>query len=197
MGKGYLIAAIILACIGFGNVIHHVVTSEAEAPAPTRHEVPAPPPVTYTPPVEPIEPVEEPPITVEDLRGIIFEEVNRIRIEHGLSALTRDHYLDTIADEHAFTMMAMGNATHWGFEDRADSIFAAMPNVTQVGENVAYVNIISYDTIGRYLAEGWYESPEHRENMLDSSYKRTGIGLQVFWENLAVPNYYAVQLFTD
>lgn len=174
----------------------------------TRTVTPSPVTVTTTPPpitetitvtttLPPVTITTTPPLTVDDLRRSIFEEVNKIRAEHGLSALIRDTYLDTIANDHAFTMMALGYITHWGFEDRANEIFAAMPHVTQVGENLAYVNLISYDTIGKYFAETWYESPEHRENMLDPLYKRTGIGLQVFWENLTVPNYYAVQLFTD
>ena len=35
MGKGYLIAGIILMCVGFGNVIYHSI-SPPETPAPTR-----------------------------------------------------------------------------------------------------------------------------------------------------------------
>jgi len=148
--------------------------------------------------IPPIVVIEEPPITVNDLRRAIFEEVNKVRMGHGLTSLIRDDYLDTLANEHAFTMTAAEDASHRGFDARANSIFAAMPNVTRVRENVAHVNIVSYGDVGKYFAEAWYNSPEYRESMLNSQYiKKTGVGLQVFYESLTVPNYYAVQLFTD
>ncbi len=174
-------------------------TTTITPPTTTTTTTPPATTTTTTPPTTTPPPITESitPTTVEDLKDAIFEEVNRIRVDHGLPALIRDPYLDTIADDHAFTMMVMGYISHWGFEDRASTIFNEMPFVTEVGENVAYVNVISYDAVGRYFAEAWYESLEHRENMLNPIYKRTGIGLQVLWENLEIPNYYAVQIFTD
>ena len=93
-------------------------------------------------------------------------------------------------------MMATDNVSHYGFDDRADRIFATMPQVSIVGENVAFISGVASEDIAQEFANIWYESIDHRENILDTYYQQTGIGLQIVWESWQ-PNYYAVQIFTN
>jgi uncharacterized protein YkwD len=105
-----------------------------------------------------------------------FEYINNYRVENGLQPLVIDQTLVTLAKEHCEYMLSIKDINHDNAEDR----FNRSPYLSY-GENVAsgYSN-------GKALAQGWIDSPEHRENILNGDFTHTG---------LVVINKYACQIF--
>jgi len=112
----------------------------------------------------------------------VFSLVNVVRSDNGLPPLQRDNLLDSLAKGHSRYMAQAGTVSHKGFDARADKIFGEL-GTSYVGENCAegYYSAAS-------LVEGWLNSPGHRENILDPSFRRTGIGCE---------DNYATQIFCD
>jgi hypothetical protein len=96
--------------------------------------------------------------------------LNGARKREGVGALKRDKQLDALARAHAAAMIAAGRVGHdvgdGGPEERAD---AAGLKASRVGENVARA-----PTLARVHGALW-DSPSHRENMLDQSFRRVGV----------------------
>lgn len=138
---------------------------------------------------------------------IVFEEVNEIRTAQGLKPLSSDARLENIADEHSEDMAERNFYDHVnpdgrGPSERADAAgFNCVKNdggfvYTGIGENIhiTYTHELEYvvlppgsafyrwldDTdISKQLVQDWWESPEHRENIVDPLYDRTGVGIAV------------------
>ena len=112
----------------------------------------------------------------------IFSLVNEARVGNGLSPLVRVDTLDALALEHSQDMAKAGILSHDGFDARADSIERLLGS-SYVGENVA----VGYESAKAFV-DGWLNSPGHRANIMNSSYRRTGVG---YYEG------YATQIFCD
>ena len=125
---------------------------------------------------------------VEQTEVKLFSAVNDYREAQGLPTLAKVEFLDQLAREHSQYMVDHG-LSHSGFDYRADRILSAM-DATSVAENCLDHPSSSCDAGG--MAKGWYESPGHRANMLNSQFKRTGVGVAA--GNRRV---YATQIFTD
>lgn len=118
----------------------------------------------------------------------LFDAVNDYREAEGLAPLLRDEFLDELAREHSRYMVEHG-LSHSGFDSRANTIMANMP-VTLVAENCIDNPQGSYNAYG--MAKSWYESAGHRANMLNPSFRRTGVGVAA-----GNGHVYATQIFTD
>ena len=118
----------------------------------------------------------------------LFSLLNRSRQMEGLPALRRDGKLDRIARDHAAAMMAARRAAHdVGKGPPTERVERAGLSAHRVGENVA-----SAPTVAR-VHEALWDSPSHRENMLDASFRRTGVALAID----RTGQLWAVQLFSE
>ncbi|MFD9357533.1 CAP domain-containing protein [Streptomyces sp. NPDC060031] len=171
--------------------------SSPPAAAPSSPEASAQPVVRTSPPPQPVRPpvVTEKPQApappkpsappASGAAAAVLSLVNQERSAAGCSALTLNEKLTKAAQDHSEDMAAHGNMSHTGSDgsDPGGRITRAGYAWGTYGENVAY----GYGTPEKVM-EGWMNSPGHRENILNCSFKEIGIGL-------AQPNHYWTQDF--
>lgn len=110
----------------------------------------------------------------------LLTDTNNQREQNGEIGLNMNNQLDTAAQAKANDMAAKDYWSHntpsgqtpWSF------ITGAGYNYTTAGENLAY----GFDTADDTVA-GWMNSPEHRANILSTTYKDVGFGF------VNIPNY--------
>lgn len=114
--------------------------------------------------------------------------LNAARTSEGLAALTPDSALDKAAREHSRRMKDARVVGHdVGDGDVADRLSAASIQFKIPGENVA-----AAATLVRAHRALWL-SPSHRTNILESRFKRVGVGI----EHGDDGRVWVTQLFTD
>jgi uncharacterized protein YkwD len=112
----------------------------------------------------------------------------RVRRDEGSQKLAREAALDTIAAAHAAAMARAGRAAHDAGDGSPDErLEAAGVGFHHVGENVARAPTV------RRLHEALWQSPSHRENMLDPSFRRVGLAIARGEDGTL----YGVELFAD
>jgi uncharacterized protein YkwD len=179
------------------DVINQGASDLSSVRLPGAEPRPAPP----TPSVD-----SEPVFDRGRLEGLVHAEVNRVRQNRGLDPLSFDAELVTIARYHSRDMATREYFAHVGpngetMQDRY-ALFRYDCRVpiggnryATGGENVLYTYYrtgisgpegpVTYET-PKDLAEGmvsqWMHSPEHRENLLRSAWRREGIGVFVIEE---------------
>ncbi|MFE7402553.1 CAP domain-containing protein [Streptomyces sp. NPDC057557] len=104
----------------------------------------------------------------------LLKLVNSARSAVGCSPLTLNPKLTKAARKHSADMASHRNMSHTGSDGSApgDRITHAGYDRSAYGENVAY----GYTTPESVMA-GWMNSPGHRRNILDCSFKEIGVGL--------------------
>lgn len=104
----------------------------------------------------------------------VVKLVNQERAKAGCSAVKLNGRLTDAAQEHSADMAEHENMSHTGSDGStpSDRISAAGYNWRSYGENVAY----GYSSPSSVM-KGWMDSPGHRRNMLDCSFKEIGVGL--------------------
>ncbi|MFF7966840.1 CAP domain-containing protein [Streptomyces sp. NPDC007903] len=104
----------------------------------------------------------------------VVELVNAERAKAGCSPVELNSTLTKAAQDHSADMAAHNTMSHTGSDgsDPGSRITAAGYQWSAYGENVAY----GYATPEQVMA-GWMDSPGHRENILNCSYKEIGVGL--------------------
>lgn len=116
--------------------------------------------------------------------------VNQVRLENGLSALSRNPSLGLAAQQYAEFIAANDVISHTADGrtlDQRDEA-AGYGDWTAVGENVAG----GYATPDEALA-AWLASPGHRKNILNPVYRETGVGCA--WSATSAYGYFYVQEF--
>jgi uncharacterized protein YkwD len=110
--------------------------------------------------------------SARELEKSIFDEINRYRIQSGLSRLTLNAKISRQARTHSQNM-ANGKVpfSHNGFEKRVKSTSI---NFQSAAENVAFNQ--GYDDPAAEAMRGWIKSPGHLKN-LRGNYNLTGIGV--------------------
>lgn len=122
-------------------------------------------------------PVEAGPATsAPDLAATVTAAINVVRNENGLSELSPDPDLASVAAEYSCQMADGGFFSH---SDPAghevdDRMMAAGIPYLQVGENLAQNT--NADDPAAVAVEGWMESPGHRDNILRAEFVTTGVG---------------------
>jgi uncharacterized protein YkwD len=151
----------------------------AEQPAEPVEET-APPASPQQPQPQPAEPsatAPSAPTGSEALSGPqaeVLALVNKERAAVGCPVLTVNAKLTKAAQDHSADMAAHNNMSHTGSDgsDPGARITRAGYQWQTYGENVAY----GYPSAAQVM-EGWMNSPGHKRNILDCSYKEIGIGL--------------------
>lgn len=99
--------------------------------------------------------------------------VNQERNAQGSKVLVFDEELAEVAREHGKDMFSKGYFSHVNLEGKSpfDRLDDAGIDYQQAGENLAFAP----NTLLAH--QGLMQSPNHRENILSSSYQRVGIGV--------------------
>ncbi|MEO6655886.1 MAG: CAP domain-containing protein [Pyrinomonadaceae bacterium] len=131
-------------------------------------------------------------VNIGHVERTVFELVNQKRAENGLSILTWNDQLETIARAHSQNMAEFSFFSHRGLDnkmvsDRADA--SGVKKWSAIGENIAY-NRGYQDPLAKAV-DLWLNSPSHRHNMLDDGWKDSAIGVAV----AADGSYYFTQVF--
>jgi uncharacterized protein YkwD len=113
----------------------------------------------------------------------VFQQTNAWRVRSGLPPLVINPLLQRMAENLASAEAAAdrygdsGDGHHWQGHDciwRADQVGY---NWNVIGENAAYN--YGYSNAVQQLMTQWWNSPDHRANMLYPGYAETGIGVAV------------------
>ncbi|NIM02163.1 MAG: hypothetical protein GTO30_11885 [Acidobacteria bacterium] len=113
----------------------------------------------------------------ETLERVIVDEINDVRVEHGLRELKPNAALRAVARGHSETMADGDFMAHESPDGSmpADRIRAAGIGFRLSGENVAR----SRRALGAIhgVVEEWMESPGHRHNILTPDFRETAVGV--------------------
>lgn len=103
----------------------------------------------------------------------VFQLTNDERAKNGLSLLELDDNLMKSAQEHAEDMYNNDYFSHTSLDEKtlSDRILKYGEEFSYMGENIAKGQNSSKDVI-----EAWMSSQGHRKNILNSNYKKLGIG---------------------
>lgn len=109
-----------------------------------------------------------------------FELINQQRAKKNLESLIWSDEVANIARKHSKDMATFNFFSHTDLNgllvnDRAD-IFG-VSKWQAIGENIAYNR--GYNNPVEFAVERWMLSPSHRENLLNSRWKESGIGIAV------------------
>lgn len=110
---------------------------------------------------------------VSEYEKRVVELVNQIRVENGLSKLTLNTELSAVARLKSQDMKDKKYFSHTSptYGSPFDMMKQFGISYRTAGENIAY----GYST-PESVVDGWMNSPGHRANILNSSYKEIGVG---------------------
>jgi uncharacterized protein YkwD len=127
------------------------------------------------------------------LSRAIFQEVNRVRVSFGLSAVGLNRELDAAADEQASHLVLIAGVEHTNFIPGEETPRARVARVgifpPVVGENALMEPLFgpagrplppyTYASFAALLVDGWMHSPGHRANILEGDFQITGVACRV------------------
>lgn len=110
----------------------------------------------------------------------IFEAINKIREDKGLSRLLWNEKAAQAARVHSTNMAGFGFFSHVDLDgghvnQRASA--AGIKDWEMVGENIAYNN--GFENPVERAVAGWMNSAGHRRNILRDNWRETGVGIAV------------------
>lgn len=110
----------------------------------------------------------------------VFELINIERSSNGLSPLVWNKQIAAIARLYSQSMSTNNFFSHTGLNDeridqRADSF--GLTKWKMIGENIAYSR--GYKQIAESIVESWMQSSNHRRNLLNKQWKKTGVGISI------------------
>jgi uncharacterized protein YkwD len=142
----------------------------------------------------------------------IVDEINTARVQQGLVLLRGDVALTRIASERSADLIARDYFSHYdpqtGQEPLLRNLQATNFSYRYAGENIAEIKNDAgwvpplLTVAARYGAtdlasefvKGWLNSPEHRANILNARYRRTGVVLAASGDGRRIV---ATQVFAD
>lgn len=133
-------------------------------------------------------------VNAYDLERRAFGLINERREKSGLSPLKWSDDVARIARLHSQNMANYNFFSHAGIDgllvsDRADVL--GINKWQAIGENIAYNQ--GFDNPVEFAVERWMQSPKHRDNLLSSRWKESGIGVAVTKNG----TYYFTEVFLD
>jgi uncharacterized protein YkwD len=137
-----------------------------------------------------------PEVRIPALEQKIHQMINVQRQSNDREALVWDQALANVARAHSEDMAKRGYFKHVNPEGLTPMKRAAAAGYTcnLMGENIYQNNLYSrvitekkrttydwnsMDQIAATTSSGWMNSPDHKQNILDKGYTRTGIGVAV------------------
>lgn len=153
-----------------------------------------------------------PRVDLNQATKLIVEGINASRAQHGLVLLRTDVVLTRISGDRSADMIAREYFSHYdpqtGQEPLLRNLQATKFTYQYAGENIAEIKNDAgwvpplLTVASRYTAtdlanefvKGWINSPEHRANILNSRYRRTGVALAVSRDGRRIV---ATQVFSD
>ena len=116
---------------------------------------------------------------IEALEMQCFNEVNRLRVAHGLNPLAFNEGLQRVARDYSRRMAEEKFFSH--NDPGGNTVRERVSNVhirwRVLGENLAYSN--GYINPVAVSLTGWMDSPGHRRNLLDQMWRQTAIGVWI------------------
>lgn len=139
--------------------------------------------------------VSPPPPTIDQqtLERRVHELINQQRRANGLSSLSFDSSLASIARKHSADMAQNNYFSHYNLQGLdptgrgARDGYSCYKNygsyyTTGIAENIMQNNLYDWSTqeeIAQSTVSGWMGSSGHRKNILTSTYDREGIGVAI------------------
>jgi uncharacterized protein YkwD len=122
----------------------------------------------------------------------ILEIINQQRAANNLPPLRWSDEVAKVARLHSENMARYKFFSHIGqdglaVDERADAV--GLGKWRAIGENIAYNR--GFENPVAFTCESWMKSPSHRENLLNSRWKETGIGVAIAPDG----TYYYTQVF--
>lgn len=156
-----------------GSVGAYIRDREEEAGLTRKRTVPAES-------VKKVSPVKLTADQIFDLEKQAFALINQKRAEIGLEPLAWSDEVAKIARLHSENMVKFNFFSHKGIDGkmvdgRADSL--GVTKWTAMGENIAYNR--GYQNPIETAVEKWLLSPSHRDNLLNSRWRESAIGIAV------------------
>jgi len=155
---------------------------------------------------------DAPPVDVKETAKQIMLEVNTARAQKGYTLLRSDVALTHIANERSTDMITRDYFSHYdpqtGQEPLLRYLQATRFSYHFAGENIAEIKNdagwvppwltvaarYSVSDLASEFVKGWLNSPEHRANIFNTNYKRTGVALAVSSDGRRIV---ATQVFSD
>lgn len=139
-----------------------------------KKSTPPPAPTSAAPVPKPAPPAPAPPASA-GTAGQVTELVNAERAKEGCGPVTVNDRLNTAAQRHSADMEAKNYFSHTSQDGRdpGDRITAAGYRWSTYGENIAKGQRTPADVM-----RSWMDSPGHRANILNCSFKEIGVGKQ-------------------
>jgi len=115
----------------------------------------------------------------------IFDEINRVRVENGINALSRNKQVGLVARNHSIDMATRRYFQHTDPEggDCYDRLIKAGVPYIVASECLSlfpFTEKIDRENVCKEIVEGWLESPGHRSVILDRDklYSEGGVGVE-------------------
>jgi uncharacterized protein YkwD len=119
-------------------------------------------------------------LTLHEMRTSVLCLVNRIRVHYGLHTLSYNADLRDSASAHSVSMVVHDYFSHEGPGGSVDSRISRAGYLAEAGWFVLGEDIGGGG--GRHgspmeVVKDWMQSPPHRENLLDPSFRDAGVGV--------------------
>ena len=122
--------------------------------------------------------------TEAQAEALIIVLVNGQRQQSGLSALSEDPLLTSLAREHSISMVVNDFFSHERYPGDKSFDYGQLPGTIR-GENIAMIPTrqyipgpyLSLQQVCEWAVSAWMGSSGHRENILRPSFTRTGVGV--------------------
>ncbi|QQS33789.1 MAG: CAP domain-containing protein [Acidobacteriota bacterium] len=131
-------------------------------------------------------------VNTRSVERIAFEMINSTRVEMGLSPLTWNEDIASVAREHSQNMAEFRFFSHRGLDNKMVSDRADAKGVRKwraIGENIAY-NRGYQDPVAKAV-QLWLNSSSHKSNMLDPNWRESAVGVAIASDG----SYYFTQVF--
>lgn len=131
-------------------------------------------------------------VNTRSVERIAFEMINSTRVEMGLSPLTWNEDIASLAREHSQNMAEFRFFSHRGLDNKMVSDRADAKGVRKwraIGENIAY-NRGYQDPVAKAV-QLWLNSSSHKSNMLDPNWRESAVGVAIASDG----SYYFTQVF--
>ncbi|MGL5434258.1 MAG: CAP domain-containing protein [Lachnospiraceae bacterium] len=134
---------------------------------------------------------QEQPLDAARIENRIAELINQRRTESGMQAIETNSELSSNAELRATEVK--DKFTHRRLDGSTFATAITVP-YSSYGENIAYyiqgTDALSEEELASWVVDNWMMSTGHKENVLDSRWEETGIGVYVVDNTIFVSQLY-------